>query len=252
MSDEKKKGTDPAFLFYPGDASEDTQFMNRLERGAYFDLLKAQKKFAKFTIEMIKKVLGQDFEACWPAIELVLVKDGEYYFIKWVADAIQKRKDHAAKQSERIKEYWRKKNKSKTEPIPNHGNSTELPLEIGNEIGNENTKEIKGVQGENDGATFEDYETWTEQIIRGEDQFFEQMLMKSSLRPNGHLSEFAKSYLGLLAQYPKKAPPDQNRFRHALISHIIEKLNDKPHAPHKGTSSGVSNHTGGKNYSERF
>jgi hypothetical protein len=82
---------DPAFLFYPGDASEDTQFMNRLERGAYFDLLKAQKKFRRFTLEQIKKVLGQDFDACWPAIELVLAKDSDGYYIEWVDEKIKAR-----------------------------------------------------------------------------------------------------------------------------------------------------------------
>ncbi len=83
---------DPAFLFYPADASEDTQFMNRLERGCYFDILKAQKKFSRFTIETIKKVLGRDFETCWDSIESVLKKDEAGYFIEWADEAIEKRK----------------------------------------------------------------------------------------------------------------------------------------------------------------
>lgn len=82
---------DPAFLFYPGDASEDTQFMNRLERGCYFDILKAQKKFRRFTFTQLQKVLGQDFDSCWPAIELVLSRDGEFYFIGWVDEKIKER-----------------------------------------------------------------------------------------------------------------------------------------------------------------
>lgn len=83
---------DPAFLFYPADASEDTQFMNRLERGCYFDLLKAQKKFHRFTIDAIKKVLGKDYELCWGSLEVVLKKDNVGYFIEWADDAIEKRK----------------------------------------------------------------------------------------------------------------------------------------------------------------
>lgn len=84
---------DPAFLFYPGDASEDTQFMNRLERGAYFDILKAQKKFGKFSLDQIKKVLGNDFSTCWASLELVLKKDGDFFYIEWVADKIEERKN---------------------------------------------------------------------------------------------------------------------------------------------------------------
>jgi hypothetical protein len=83
---------DPAFLFYPADASEDTQFMNRLERGCYFDILKAQKKFGKFSLPQIKKVLGNDFESCWPAIELVLKIEDGFYFIEWANDSLEKRK----------------------------------------------------------------------------------------------------------------------------------------------------------------
>lgn len=146
------KGKDPAFLFYPADASEDTQFMNRLERGCYFDLLKAQKKFRKFSLALIKKVLGQDFAQCWPAIESVLEKEGDLYFIGWANDAIENRAEHSAKQKKRIQEYWDKK--KQTESIPNeyHGNTTESPnqnhgntLESENGIVNENVieKEIK-------------------------------------------------------------------------------------------------------------
>ncbi len=83
---------DPAFLFYPGDASEDTQFLNRLERGCYFDLLKAQKKFGKFSLEQIKKVLGSDFESCWESIKICLTCVEDMYFIGWANDSIEKRK----------------------------------------------------------------------------------------------------------------------------------------------------------------
>lgn len=138
------KGKDPAFLFYPGDASEDTQFMNRLERGCYFDLLKAQKKFKKFNLALIQKVLGNDFQQCWPAIESVLIKEGDLYFIGWVNDAIENRAEHSAKQKKRIDEYWAKK-RAEEYPDSNQNDSTELPkhnhgntLENESEDGNEN------------------------------------------------------------------------------------------------------------------
>lgn len=86
-------------MFYPGDASEDTQFMNRLERGCYFDLLKAQKKFGRFTLDQIKKVLGNDFEICWPALKICLSYEEHMYFISWVDDSIRKRKEYSESRS---------------------------------------------------------------------------------------------------------------------------------------------------------
>lgn len=143
--------TDPAFLFYPADASEDTQFMNRLERGAYFDLLKAHKKFSRFTLEIIKKVLGRDFESCWHSIESILAKDETGYFITWVDNSIEKRKVFAQAQKDRIKNYHKRKSlESVTEPIPslNTGTTNVQPLGNENVIGNENENEIKGGVGE--------------------------------------------------------------------------------------------------------
>lgn len=135
------EGIDPAFLFYPADASEDTQFLNRLERGCYFDLLKAQKKHRRFSLELIKKVLGADFFTCWPSVESVLKKDGEFYYIAWVNEAIEKRAAHSEKQKKRIKDYWDKK-KAESIPEPIQTNTTEPPKqEIGITLENENAIE---------------------------------------------------------------------------------------------------------------
>jgi len=117
---------DPAFLFYPGDASNDTQFMNRLERGAYFDLVKAQRLFGGYTTVQLRKILGNDFETVWPALELVLERDGDLYFVGWLRSSISKRDDYSKKQSERVKKRWN-----------NDGNTVVLPKKE-NEIGIEN------------------------------------------------------------------------------------------------------------------
>lgn len=134
---------DPAFLFYPGDASEDTQFMNRLERGCYFDLLKAQKKFIRFSLDQIKKVLGKDFDPCWPSIEMVLSKeedmnnissDGFLYFIGWVEDSIDKRKKFSESRSNNRRSVKEVNNISKS-----HDN--DMVIENENVIGNKINKE---------------------------------------------------------------------------------------------------------------
>lgn len=118
---------DPAFLFYPGDASNDTQFMNRLERGAYFDLMKAQRLFGGYTAVQLRKVLGSDFEAVWPALELVLQFDGEKYFIGWLAESISKRDSYSKKQSERVKARWN--NDGNTAVLPKKENEIEIEIE---------------------------------------------------------------------------------------------------------------------------
>lgn len=131
---------DPAFLFYDGDAARDVSHMNRLERGAYFDLVQAQRKFGGYTTEQVRKILGKDFDEVWPAIELILTKDEEgKYFIEWVKNSIENRKEHAEKQRKRIQDYWdKKKLEGKDSDIPrnNDGITTDIPLENENE--NEN------------------------------------------------------------------------------------------------------------------
>jgi hypothetical protein len=129
---------DPAFLFYPADASNDTQFMNRLERGAYFDLVKGQRLYGGYTMVQLRKILGSDFESVWPSLELVLEFDGERYFVGWLKSSISKREDYSKKQSERIKKRWNK-----------DGNTVVLPKkenEIENEI--ENIIEVKNINTE--------------------------------------------------------------------------------------------------------
>lgn len=130
---------DPAFLYYDGDAARDVSHMNRLERGCYFDLIQAQRKFNGFTVEQARKILGKDFEECWPAIELILECENDIFYIVWVRDSIDNRKKYNEKQKERIQNYWNNKNN----PQNNHGNTVEVPLENENEIVDENEIIIK-------------------------------------------------------------------------------------------------------------
>lgn len=127
-------GKDPAFLFYPGDASNDTQFMNRLERGAYFDLMKAHRLFGSrgLTAAQVRHVLGNDFEGTWEAMKVVMSQENDLFFIPWVRESIEKREEFSKRQSERA-----------LKPRLNHGNAVAVPCE--NE--NENERKGKGVKG---------------------------------------------------------------------------------------------------------
>lgn len=121
---------DPAFLFYDGDAARDVSHMNRLERGCYFDLIQAQRKFHGFAVEQARKILGSDFETCWPALELILHLENDKYSIEWLANSLEKRTKYSETQRKRSQDYWDKKK------IPGlfRGISTDIPLE--NEIEN--------------------------------------------------------------------------------------------------------------------
>lgn len=237
------KGKDPAFLFYPGSASEDTQFMNRLERGAYFDLLKAQKKFVKFSLALVKKVLGGDFESCWPAIESVLEKDGDLYFIGWVNDAIENRKEHSAKQKKKIQEYWDKKKKTDTAVLPQSNNGINPVIPLINEIENINEikneiRELKEVvlkietsdsdyeftPGEDE--SLKDFEMWTTQVIEGNDSLFMAMIRNNNINLNGKLEKLARDHLAVAARYSwQEKSNTQQAFRYSLIGYITDNIN---------------------------
>lgn len=83
---------DPAFLFYDADAARDVSHLNRLERGCYFDLIQAQKKFGRMNLELIRKVLGNDFASCWQNLEISLYCENNGFYIPWLEDSISKRK----------------------------------------------------------------------------------------------------------------------------------------------------------------
>lgn len=141
---------DFCFTFYDGDATRDASHMNRLERGAYYDLIIAQRKFGRLTIDQIKKVLGKDFDAVWSALELSLVVADGFYFIDWIEKSIEQSRRHSRHQSENGKKGGRppkekpdgKPDESQPKPNLNPTESEKKPLEDGD--GNEDVLGIKG------------------------------------------------------------------------------------------------------------
>src|ERR1700734_310262 len=132
-----KEKRDPAFLFYDGDAARDVSHMDRLERGAYFDLIQAQKKFHGYTTEQVRKLLGKDFETVWNALELILGQENGVYFIPWLRISLEERSQKNEIQRKRIQDYW--------DRVKNHGNTTEHPPENEDErIINTNTVKHAG------------------------------------------------------------------------------------------------------------
>jgi hypothetical protein len=139
---------DFCFTYYDGDAARDMAHMNRLERGAYSDVVISQRKFGRLSIEQIKKILGKDFNECWGSIELIMINEEGKYYIEWLENSILKSKKNSKKNKERISAYWNKEKVSKndTKPIPKE--DLELPksdLEepLGNGYGNEDLNSLE-------------------------------------------------------------------------------------------------------------
>lgn len=111
---------DPAFLFYDGDAARDVSHMNRLERGCYFDFIQAQKKFGWLSLDVIKKILGKDFETCWQSLKICLTYEQDMYFIMWLHESIEKRKKYSESRSRNKKGSNKPKNKDLDSTYVNH------------------------------------------------------------------------------------------------------------------------------------
>lgn len=126
-------GKDPAFLFYDGDAARDVSHMNRLERGAYFDFIQAQKKFGPMTLPAIQKILGKDFNECWPSLQMCLTYVEDMYFISWLKDSIEKRQKYSEGRAKNRKGLKQSKNK---EPQSTYVNHMENVIENENAIEN--------------------------------------------------------------------------------------------------------------------
>lgn len=156
---------DPAILYYDGDAARDMGHMNRTERGAYIDLVHAQKKFGRMPLDVIKKVLGRDFETCWGAVELIMTQTEGKYFIEWLDASLEKR----ASFSESRRQNRRKKDTSSTsdkdmlktsETLVKH-----MEIEIENEIVDEEEKKGEGTEeGDNPYLIPAMLQTWKKHI----------------------------------------------------------------------------------------
>lgn len=132
---------DFCFTYYDGDAARDTTHMNRLDRGAYHDLILAQRKFGHLTFDQIKKVLGRDFNECWPAIELIMKTDSDgKYYIEWLDNSIKRMRKHSTKQSENVSKRYQNSTKS----IPNATKGVPLGDGHGYGDGNGNGYENEG------------------------------------------------------------------------------------------------------------
>lgn len=158
---------DFCFNFYDGDATRDMAHMNRLERGAYTDVIIQQRQRGHLSLNDLKKFLSKDFDAVWPALEWILKKDAAgLFFIEWLENSEKKAKAHSVKQKENRakalnKEPKRNQPPTKRQPKTKSGQPSVEPL--GNGDGNENG--LKKNKNESDRDFYEP-------DIQGEEIFF--------------------------------------------------------------------------------
>jgi hypothetical protein len=138
---------DFCFNFYDGDATRDMAHMNRLERGAYTDVIIQQRQRGHLSINDLKKFLSKDFDTVWPALEWILKKDAAgLFFIEWLETSEKKAKAHSVKQSENRAKALKKEPKSNqqsTKRQPKDKSGQPLVEPLGNGDGNGNELKIK-------------------------------------------------------------------------------------------------------------
>lgn len=129
--------SDFSFTFYDGDATRDMAHMNRLERGAYMDVLVQQRQRGHLSTDDLKKFLSKDFDAVWPALEWVMKKDAAgKFFIEWLEVSETRAKTHSKLQKDR------RSGKTKQQPKLTTGHTLVLPVGDGNGDGDESGIEI--------------------------------------------------------------------------------------------------------------
>jgi hypothetical protein len=233
---------DFCFTYYDGDAARDTTHMNRLERGAYHDLVISQRKFGHLTLDQIKKILGKDFTECWPAIELIMkVADGRY-FIEWLENSIVKMRKQALHQSANGKQGGRGKKKTQTIPNSKPTESQIKPLGDGNGdedgIEENNKKEPEEnlgyiLHGNEDDPTLTETKLWTEDVISGNDYRYKPPISI----PVESLHALARDHLGKCARYKWHLNfTSQQAFRESLNNFVV-----KEYKPEKTTPKNIIN-----------
>jgi len=101
------------FLFYVNDWAGGTQWMTRLQRGGYLDLLLFQVNNTRFSLDDAKRILGDDFDVIWNNIQNKFITDENGFFynlkMKLVLDARTK-----FTESRRNNRLGKKKHKNNT------------------------------------------------------------------------------------------------------------------------------------------
>lgn len=121
---------DPAVLLYVQDFLVGTSLLTPLQKGHYITLLcyQQQSETGSLPESKIRQVMGRDYLKHWGVIKCKFVEDENGFYNARMRQEIERRKSTSTKQSDRVKERW-KRYHGNTESIPSVGN-TFLETEI--------------------------------------------------------------------------------------------------------------------------
>lgn len=121
---------DPAVLLYVQDFLVGTSLLTPLQKGHYITLLCYQQQSGTGSLPeiKIKQVMGKDYLKHWTIIKTKFVEDENGFYNARMRKEIERRKSSSVKQSDRVKERW-KRYHGNTETIPDTCN-TFLETEI--------------------------------------------------------------------------------------------------------------------------
>lgn len=185
---------DPAINWYFDNWDGGTKLFTRHQKGCYMDLLSAQFHSGPLSLENIKTVLGSDFQASWPVISKKFAEKNGFFFNERLEAERQKRIAYSESRS---------KNRQKKDMI-NISKTHEKDMKIIPETGTETGTDFKeGGVGEEliRGEVFFN----VEDLVKKNQAWFEQTLMKTGVEKNAGAEELRKYhlYLGEKEQYPK-------------------------------------------------
>lgn len=222
------KEKDPAFLWYPGDYIAGTTEFTFEEKGAYVEILMKQFEYGgPLPEEKIKRILRDKWDTIWPAICEKFKRDEHGNFFN---DRLEKEREKRKTFTESRRRNLKGKNKDHMEPHMGSHTDDRMENENGNEIVNEIKDAIKkresegktNASRETDLPDLTDYNDWTEQMIDGNDMYFQTMLRNDSIPMSENLLYWIHDHRDLLNRYPKMRPPNQQAFRQSCLKHVRE------------------------------
>lgn len=209
---------DPAFLFYPGDYLRDTQCLSEAAQVAYDRIMCEHMRnicISQAQLDFFTKRLTADQKS---EVEMVLKKVDGGYQITWVAESITKRRDY----SESRRNNRSKTKKTSSSYVSHMENENEIVNEIEDAVKKRESEGKTNASRETDLPNLDDYNNWTEQMVDGNDMYFQTMLRNDNIPTSENLLYWIHDHRDLLNRYPKMRPPNQQAFRQSCLKHVRE------------------------------
>lgn len=229
---------DPAFLFYSQDFIVGVQTMPFEDRGKYITILCQMHQQGRMNEETIRFLVGSVSDSL--RLKFRIDEKGLWYNERLEFETVKR--NHFTETRRKNGNLGGRPKESKPIGYPN-----------GKPKGNHKAN-LMGNENENENEILNEYDNWTNQIISGGDQYFEQMFMNELIPQSPNIQFWIMDHRDLLNRYPKMRPPNQDAFRKSCLKHIRENYKkpitngtgNKKEASAAGTIDFVAKHYGTK------